>query len=221
MPILGAQEIRRRLADRQTADPFFLAPILEPAEQLRDNQACVDIRLGTEFRIAVPARGDSVDTLTADDAWSDPENLQERVYVPLGGYIVVHPHQLVLGQSLEYMRFPRNLAGTVLSRSSWGRRGLVVATAIGIHPRFSGVLTLELRNLGEMPLRLYPGDAIAQLFLHTVTESSEDSDSDTGQYAGSTVPRLGRLRYSKTEEKLRELVKRYKVRTGRVPEESS
>ena len=73
----------------------------------------------------------------------------------------------------------------VVGRSSWGRLGLIVATAIGVHPGFAGPLTLELRNLGETPLRLYPGQPIAQLFFHPV-QTSDEADDQIGQYSGIT-----------------------------------
>ena len=34
--------------------------------------------------------------------------------------------------------------GYVIGRSSWGRRGLVIATAVEVHPGFVGCLTLEI-----------------------------------------------------------------------------
>jgi dCTP deaminase len=209
MSMLSAVSIRKRLRARNVKRRLFLAPLLEPEEQLRDHQACVDIKLGTAFRIAVPALDDTVDTLQTR-VMSEARRYN-RFYVPLGGFIVAHPHQLILGQSLEYMRFPFDLAGYVVGRSSWGRLGLIVATAVGIHPGFSGVLTLELRNLGELPLRLYPGDTIAQLFLHDVGEAPLASTSE-GQFAGSTSPRLGKLRYSATERRLSALKSHYEAR---------
>lgn len=94
--------------------------------------------------------------------------LYKEYYAPVGDYLVVHPHQFVLAQTLEYVRLPRFLMAYVVGRSTWGRLGLITATAIGVHPLFSGNLTLEIRNLGETPLRLYPGESIAQLFFHSV-----------------------------------------------------
>src|SRR5258708_30166625 len=71
----------------------------------------------------------------------------------------------------------------VLGRSTWVRLGLIVATAVGIHPNFAGTLTLELRNLGEAPLSLYPGQIIAQLFFHEVQEPMDGEG--LGQYSGA------------------------------------
>ena len=205
MGVLSALEIRKRLSSEDPSDLLFVAPLLEREEQLREDQAGIDIRLGTEFSIAVPALGDAIDTLESSNRRVGGD--YQRLYVRLGECIVAHPHQFILGQSLEYLRFPANLGGYVVGRSSWGRRGLVVATAVGIHPNFSGTLTLELRNLGEIPLKLYPGDTIAQLFIHDLTGEPSSSKS-LSQFARATSPTLGRLRYSGTERKLRALKER-------------
>jgi dCTP deaminase len=130
-------------------------------------------------------------------------------YVTLGDSIVLHPHNLVLGETLEFVRLPSNVVGYVVGRSSWGREGLVVATAIGIHPGFAGPITLELRNLGEVPIRLYPGDLICQLFLHDVVGTAlPPSPLTTSQFAGASGPNRGRHRYQETEKKLQSLTKR-------------
>ena len=56
----------------------------------------------------------------------------------------------------------------VIGRSSWGRLGLVIATATMIQPGFHGTITLELTNVGNVPLVLLPGTRIAQLVFHHV-----------------------------------------------------
>jgi dUTPase len=48
--------------------------------------------------------------------------------------------------------------------------GLIVATAVVVHPGFAGPITLELRNLGEVPLAIYPLERIAQLTFHELDE---------------------------------------------------
>jgi dCTP deaminase len=135
------------------------------------------------------------------------KTLYGRQYIPMGRGIVIHPHQFILATTLEYIRLPYDLMSYVVGRSTWGRLGLIVATAIGIHSLFAGSLTLELRNLGETPLKLYPGEAIAQLFFHSTREGEEGgivTDVATGvsQYSGTVdmVPR--RISSSVTHRKL-------------------
>jgi hypothetical protein len=58
----------------------------------------------------------------------------------------------------------QSLAGRLEGKSSLGRLGLLVhATAGFFDPGFSGQGTLELSNVANLPLRLWPGMKIGQL----------------------------------------------------------
>jgi dCTP deaminase len=82
------------------------------------------------------------------------------------------------------------LTAYVIGKSSLGRRGLIIATATGVHPGFKGCLTLELSNVGEIPVAIKPGMEICQIFIHET--SKEDSENiDRSQFVGSRKPRLG------------------------------
>lgn len=113
-------------------------------------------------------------------------------YVRFGDKFILHPRSFVLGGTLEWVRLPRNIAGYVTSRSSWGRRGLIIATATGVHPQFTGCLTLELFNSGEVPIALYPGMAVCQFFLHNILSPSRLALG--GAMAGRRKPFLGSIK---------------------------
>jgi dCTP deaminase len=158
--------------------------LLDHESQVQDAQAAVDVRLGFHFALVSPSSHGVIDEL------NDKEDFRNRIrtlyrseYVSFGARLVIHPHQFILAETLEYVRLPPTLAAYVIGRSSWGRLGLIVATAAGIHPGFSGTLTLELRNLGETPLALYPGQTIAQLFFHDAQPAAKEIP---GQYSGHT-----------------------------------
>ena len=97
----------------------------------------------------------------------------------------------MLGITLEWLRLPKNLAGIVTGKSSWGRRGLIIATATGVHPGFAGCLTLELTNLGGIPISIEPGMEICQLFLHEA--NSETQTADKSQFLIRRKPTLGNV----------------------------
>lgn len=185
---LSGKKIRARLEESDPDKRLVVSPLLEPAEQLKDDQASIDIRLGFEFAtISASAHG-------LIDALEDPvrseaiiSRLYDKHYVPLGDSFIIHPHQFILGCTLEYIRLPYDLMSYVVGRSTWGRLGLIVATAVGIHPRFAGALTLELRNLGETPLKLYAGSPIGQLFFHEVAgaELGAAAGAGVGKYSGA------------------------------------
>jgi dCTP deaminase len=60
------------------------------------------------------------------------------------------------------------MSGEALGRSSWGRLGLIIATATLVEPGFRGTITLELTNVATVPIVLYVGMRIAQIVLFRV-----------------------------------------------------
>lgn len=183
MGALSGAEIRERLESEAVDERLVVSPILEPSEQLRDDQASIDVRLGFQFALMTPSLIDAVDEFERGKPFS-LSALFRRQYVPFGRRIVIHPHQFILASTMEYLRLPYDMMAYVLGRSTWGRLGLIVATAVGIQPNFAGTLTLELRNLGETPLSLYPGQIIAQLFFHKI-DSAKKPGKGIGQYSGA------------------------------------
>ena len=69
---------------------------------------------------------------------------------------------------------------------------MIIATAVGVHPGYSGILTLELTNLGEVPIPLKPGLRYAQLFIHTV-DVNEGAPIDPSSFIGATKPSIGNI----------------------------
>jgi dCTP deaminase len=112
-------------------------------------------------------------------------------HVRFGLDFILHPRSFVLGVTLEWLRLPADLGGYVIGRSSWGRRGLVIATATGVHPGFTGCLTLELANLGDIPIAIRPGMTIGQLFLHDIHAPDGDRSVDLSSFVCKRRPRLG------------------------------
>jgi dCTP deaminase len=111
---------------------------------------------------------------------------------------------------MEFLRLPPHLAAEVLGRSSWGRVGLLVATAIFVQPGFSGSLTLELVNHGESPIALYPGCRIAQLVVSRLSSGTEHYyGRGDAKYVGPTEPQVSHLAKEAIEiEQLRSVGRR-------------
>jgi dCTP deaminase len=160
--------------------------------------ASVDLRLGRWFRTLQQSRT-SLLKMTDNDEVIQENRLTKQYFVPFGDVFVLHPGKFVLGVTLEWLRLPPSLAGYVTGKSSWGRRGLIIETAAGIHPSFSGCLTLELTNLGEVPIALQPGMQICQIFLHEVDSAV---DKAVSQFIGRRKPNLGHLRPDNVLQKL-------------------
>jgi dCTP deaminase len=165
---------------------LVVTPLLDQKSQLQEGSSSLDIRLGTHF---LQQRRTSIGSIEPGKAKSGTDVVVSvlRSVVPFGNEFILHPNQFVLGSSLEYFKIPIDLSAYVVGRSSWGRLGLIVATAIGIHPLFRGIITLELTNLGEVPIVLRPGRTIAQIFFHTI-EGKVGSQGVMTHSAGDSVP---------------------------------
>lgn len=202
--ILNAGEIARELeTPSNPKDPLIITPLPNVEALKHSGAASLDIRLGCWFlscrqsRVAVfDIYGDS------DDAPSEAK-LTRSSYVPFGGEYILHPKTFVLGVTLEWVRLPSKMAAYVVGRSSWGRHGLIIATATGVHPGFTGCLTLELSNIGETPIKIKPGTTICQLFIHEVATGIPDVVGGTS-FIGMRKPTLGLIKLDNIARKLAE-----------------
>jgi len=191
--ILRADRIAARLEanDGSDNDPLVVTPLLD-LEQLRTSGASsIDLRLGTWF--SAP-RGRKVTSLKVSEGGTSGEEVRitKTIFVPFHSHFVLHPRSFVLAATLEWVRLPHDLTGYVTGRSSWGRRGLIIETAMGVHPTFTGCLTLELANVGEVPIEIQPGMSICQLFLHE-TDGAAPTAEQSG-FVGFRRPVLGSIK---------------------------
>lgn len=178
--------IRKLLAHEDSAQRLTITPLLDPEKQI--GPGSVDLRLGTEF-LETPRQSHS----TIDPFSKDHRGEQFKTYVPLGDKYILHPGQFALGATLEFLVIPSGVTGQVLSRSSWGRLGLLVATAVTVQPGFRGSLTLELVNAGTVPIVLRPGLRVAQLQLWEAGEPSASPYDARGKYDAPLGPETNRL----------------------------
>jgi len=172
--------------DRPYPDKLVITPLLS-VDQKQDGKASVDVRLGQEFLVADRSVLAVIDPLSVQD---DVGPYLREVHVPLGEKFVLHPHQFALGATLEYIRMPGDLTAHVTGRSRWARIGLVIAMATFVQPWYAGCLTLELQNLGDAPIYLFPGLKIAQLIFDGFDKNVSIDASQLACIGGPRRPRL-------------------------------
>lgn len=183
------EEIKEKLND-SGEDGLVVTPLIFPNDQI--HSGAVDVRLGNEFIISKRIRFETIDpSKEKEELELLIKQYQEKVYVDLGDKIILHPHQFILGSTLEHVKLPKNLLAYVIGRSSWGRLGLIIATATVVNPEYSGAITLELTNVGDAPITLYPGTRIAQLVFHYVNPS--ESKPKRSKYQISTGPVFSKI----------------------------
>jgi dCTP deaminase len=150
---------------------LVITPLLDRDNIFDDDS--VDLRLGCYFLLPK----------TLDQPFFSPDQnsstaLHVKVHVPLGHYLVVPAHQTILGATLEFIKLPANVSGQVLTKSTVARSFIVVETAPWIHPQYRGCLTLEIANVSNTPVLLYPGRTMCQLVLMRNFMGAESTNLD-------------------------------------------
>ncbi|MDP3890684.1 dCTP deaminase [Nocardioides sp.] len=146
-------------AGRVTLDPF--APeMVQPSS--------IDVRLDRFFRVFENHRYPHIDPA------EDQPDLTREVE-PIGDEpFILHPGEFVLGSTYEVVGLPDDVAARLEGKSSLGRLGLLTHSTAGfIDPGFTGHVTLELANVANLPIKLWPGMKIGQLCFFRLSSAAE------------------------------------------------
>ena len=110
---------------------------------------------------------------------------------------IVHPGEFILGNTVERITLGNDLVARLEGKSSLGRLGLIVhATAGYMDPGFDGNITLELSNVANLPIRLYPGMKIGQISFFAMSTPADRpyGHPDLGsKYKGQNAPTASRM----------------------------
>jgi dCTP deaminase len=141
---------------------------LEPFEPGLVQPSSIDFRLDHIFRVFNNHLYTHIDPAIRQD------DLTSVVEVADGEAFVLHPGEFVLASTLEVITLGDALAGRVEGKSSLGRLGLLTHSTAGfIDPGFSGHITLELSNVANLPIKLWPGMKIGQLCIFRLSSPAE------------------------------------------------
>ena len=142
-------------------------------DPLKDEQqiqpSSVDMRLGDEFKVFKVIRKPYIDPKDEEDI----AEYMESSTVPEGEAFIIHPNEFALATTQEYVKVPDDLVARVEGRSSMGRLGVTMHVTGYVDPGFEGRITLEISNIGAMPVALYPGQRVCQLVFETMTTPAE------------------------------------------------
>jgi dCTP deaminase len=147
------------LSDRDILAEIHAARVgLEPFDPSMVQPSSIDVRLDKLFRVFENHRYPHI-----DPAIDQPE--LTRSVEPEGDEpFILHPGEFVLGSTYEIVTLPDDVAARLEGKSSLGRLGLLTHSTAGfIDPGFSGHVTLELANVANLPIKLWPGMKIGQL----------------------------------------------------------
>ena len=148
---------------------------IDPFDETLVQPSSVDVRADRFFRVFHNARYPYIDVK------QPMEDLTELVEVDGEQAFILHPGEFVLGSTLERIRLPDDLVARLEGKSSLGRLGLLIHSTAGfIDPGWNGQVTLELSNVSNLPITIYPGMKIGQVSFVQLTEPADNPYGATG-----------------------------------------
>lgn len=192
MAILPDKQLRKLVQDNS----IYVENGPEVDEDLQIGPSSIDLRLGYEFAIMETRRVEVLDTKEIPEL----SKLQHSVKKTPDEGFVVHPGEFVLSTTMETVEIPSNMVARIEGRSSYARLGLIPHAAGGfIDAGFEGQITLEIRNLGDVPIKIYPEDRICQMAVETMTAEAETpyGDKADAKYMGQKGATGARLNQEK------------------------
>jgi dCTP deaminase len=180
--LLSDRDIRAEITAGRVAVEPFAESMVQPSS--------VDVRLDRFFRVFENHK------YSVNDPSIEQSELTREVIVEPNEHFILHPGEFVLASTYEIITLPDDIAGRLEGKSSLGRLGLLTHSTAGfIDPGFSGHITLELSNVANLPVKLFPGMKIGQLCLIKLSSPAEHpygSAVYASRYQGQRGPTASR-----------------------------
>src|SRR4051795_7011997 len=163
--------------------------VIDPFEERLIQPSSVDVRVDRSFRVF------NNQHYTHIDVRKEMKDLTELVIKDDDEPFILHPGEFVLGQTLEKVTLPNDLVARLEGKSSLGRLGLLIHSTAGfVGSGFSGNLTLELSNVANLPITIYPGMPIGHIsFIRMDGPVENPYGSRVNKYQGQTDPTPSRF----------------------------
>ena len=187
------------LSDRHISEQLASGGIvIEPLGEGCIQPSSVDLHVDRLFRVF---RNDTTPYIDPKQA---QEDLTELVEVADGEAFILHPGEFVLGSTLERVALGDDLVARLEGKSSLGRLGLLIHSTAGfVDAGWDGHLTLELSNVANLPIAIYPGMKIGQISFLQMSSKAEHpygGDATGSKYKGQQGPTPSRYYLNFPEE---------------------
>jgi len=175
------------LSDRSIREELNAGRIvIDPLDESCIQPSSVDLHIDRYFRVF------RNHTMGYIDVKQDMEELTELVEIKDDDVFILHPGEFVLGSTSERVALPDDLVARLEGKSSLGRLGLLIHSTAGfVDAGWDGHLTLELSNVANLPITLYPGMKIGQISFLRMTTAAEQPYGSKGvgsKYQGQRGP---------------------------------
>jgi dCTP deaminase len=184
--ILSDKHIKQAIKDgRIKVEP-------KPDYKTQLGSCSLDLHLGNKFRVFKNSSYPYIDLKGP----LDTDKIMEEVVVKGDRPFIMQPGDFALVTTVENLELADDLLGRIEGRSSLGRLGIIVhGTASIFDPGWRGKPTMELGNLGVMPIALYPGMRICAFTFEEVSSPVEIPyyKKKNNKYAGQKSPLASKL----------------------------
>jgi dCTP deaminase len=161
--VLSDKDLKKALRDGK----IKITPAPDLEKQL--GSCSIDLRLGNAFRIFESGFHGVIDPQK-----NAGHEFTKEITVEKGTAFIMQPGDFVLATTVEKIEVPDDLLGNLEGRSSIGRLGIIIhSTAASIDPGMRGHITLELANMGKLPVALYPGMRICSISFEQLSSPAE------------------------------------------------
>ncbi|MFD0704496.1 dCTP deaminase [Alloscardovia venturai] len=183
------------IVEAQAAGDISLTPWTPAMVQ----PASIDVRLDRYFRVFNSHK------YTYVDPAENQGDLTELLEVDASQPWILHPGEFILGSTYEYVKLGDSIAARLEGKSSLGRLGILTHSTAGfIDPGFEGHVTLELSNVSNLPVKLWPGMKIGQMCFFQMSSPADHpygSAENGSHYQGQRGPTASRsyINFHKTD----------------------
>jgi dCTP deaminase len=188
------------LSDRSIREEIAAGRVeIEPFDEACVQPSSIDLHVDGQFRVFQNNRYPFIDVRR------EQSDLTELVSVPDEEPFILHPGEFVLGSTYERVGLPDDLVARLEGKSSLGRLGLLIHSTAGyVDPGWDGYLTLELSNVANLPITIYPRMKIGQISFFRLTTAADHPYGGAGtrsKYQGQRGPTASRFfeEFAKTD----------------------
>ncbi|MCH7839004.1 MAG: dCTP deaminase [Planctomycetes bacterium] len=189
--ILSDRDIKKYVAEGKITIKPYMPEYIQPAS--------IDLHLDNTFLLF-----DTVNNYIID-VKKPADDLMRKVVIDENGSFILHPGEFALGATYEEIGVGNDVVGRLEGKSSLGRLGIIIhATAGYLDPGNKLKLTLELSNIGALPVKLYYKMPIAQMAFTPLSSECEIPYGDAklnSKYYGAQEPQASQMYKNFTEEK--------------------
>jgi dCTP deaminase len=168
--------------------------IIDPFDPSMVQPSSVDLRCDRFFRVFENHRYSIIDPKA-------PQlDLTKQVEAGEDDPFILHPGEFVLGSTMEIVGLADDIVARLEGKSSLGRLGLLIHSTAGfVDAGFKGQVTLELSNVANLPIAIYPGMAIGQVSFYELKSPAEAPYGSQGlgsKYMNQAGPTASRIHES-------------------------